>query len=224
MVRQGRWIGAIVLALLGVPFLTVLPVYACSAGLDFNPVAEADYIVGGRVTTWERLAIEAQSPFIPIQVTMEVDQHWKGTTATTIQFIDHTSLTSSATSEAWVGSSGACGLFDSEPTGQYLVLGFDTPSDGTYRSNLLLLFFRGPEPSGDGYRQATHWLRAMIQQLTPRSHQRDRLRLLCRQPSLPKHHLLHPPRFHFPPRPSPPSRWQCRLRAPHHSRSWRSWC
>lgn len=167
MVRRSSVIAVTLLVLLGAQLLTAVPAHACSAGLDFNPVVEADVIVGGRVTMWERLASETPSPFIPIQVTMEVDQHWKGTTATTIQFIDRTSLVSSGAGATWAGSSGACGLFDNEPTGQYLVLGVDRTADGAYVSNLMLRFFRGSAPAGDAYRQALNRLTALQQLLTP---------------------------------------------------------
>jgi hypothetical protein len=167
MVRRRSVIVVILLALLGAQLRTAVPAYACSAGLDFNPAAEADVIVGGRMTGWERLASDARSPFIAVQVTMEVDQHWKGTTATTIVFIDRTSLVSSGAGATWAGSSGACGLFDSEPTGQYLVVGFDRMADGAYESHLMFQFFRGSAPAGDAYRQAINRLTALLPQLTP---------------------------------------------------------
>jgi hypothetical protein len=68
------------------------PTYACSAGLDFNPVAEADLVVGGRITSWERLSSTSNAPFTPIRLTMAVDQRFKGEAGATLQFADATSL------------------------------------------------------------------------------------------------------------------------------------
>lgn len=147
--------------------LLVAPAYACSAGPDFDPVAESDVIVGGRITAWERLPTQAGSPFTPILLTMTVDQPIKGDVGSTVQCIDPTSLSASGNGATWVGSSGACGVFDSEPSGQYLVLGLTNVPDGSYRSNLILMFFRGPEPAGDAYTQAMERLRTRTQRLTP---------------------------------------------------------
>lgn len=167
MFQQRTKPGVVVLAALLLHLVLVAPTYACSAGLDFNPVAESDLIVGGRVTAWERLPVEASGPFTPIQLTIAVDERFKGEATDTLQFVDYTSLSGTAAQPAWTGSSGACGLFDDAPTGQYLVLGLNIEPDGGYRSNLMLLFFRGQEPAGDGYTQALGRLDELAQRLTP---------------------------------------------------------
>lgn len=167
MIQQQMKLGLLVLAALLFQLVLVAPTYACSTGLDFNPVAESDLIVGGRITAWERLPAEASGPFTPIRLTIAVDERFKGETTGTLQFVDYTSLSETGAQPEWRGSSGACGVFDGDPTGQYLVLGLNIEPDGGYRSNLMLLFFRGPEPAGDAYSQALSWLDELAQRLTP---------------------------------------------------------
>jgi hypothetical protein len=158
MLRSYRPIGLAIIAVLVAHLFMVLPAYACSVGPDFDPVAEADSIVGGRITAWERLPTEAGTPFTPIRVSLAVDQQFKGAIGNTIQFTDRASLLSSASAETWAGSSGACGAFDSDPTGQYMVLGLETTPQGDYVASLMLVFFLGPEPAGERYDQALDWL------------------------------------------------------------------
>lgn len=167
MSSQRAFIGLVGVLLLAMQLLLAASTYACSAGLDFNPVAEAEVIVGGRVTAWQRLPADPGAPFTPVQITLAVDQRINGESDTTIQFVDRTSLSLSGSEESWAGSSGACGVFDSEPVGQYIVLGLDTGLDGSYLSNLMLVFFQGPEPAGDGYTQAMSRLNDLTQRLTP---------------------------------------------------------
>ena len=78
---MSRWREAVALTaliLLAAQLLVAEPTYACSVGPDFNPVAEADLIVGGRITDWEELPMGAGAPFTPIRLTMAVDRRIKG--------------------------------------------------------------------------------------------------------------------------------------------------
>lgn len=155
------------LLVLGACLLKTQPLYACSWSEDFDPVAEAELVVGGRVISWQRLPADANAPFVPVRVTLVVAQSWKGEAGPTVSFIDRTSLASGSAQELWVGSGGACGVFDAEPTGQYLVLGLDREPNGTYRASLPLRFFGGAEPAGPVYEQAVARLDALAQQSTP---------------------------------------------------------
>jgi hypothetical protein len=138
-------------------FLLRLPVaYACSAGPDFNPLTESDIIVGGRVRDWQPLHNQvARDQFIPIQVTLDVDQSFKGRPTDSITFVDVSSRQALSTTEAiWVGGSGPCGAFDSDPIGKYVILGLTQEQDGTYQTHRLLTFFLGSAPQGHIYEQA----------------------------------------------------------------------
>lgn len=97
--------------------LLVVPTYACSAGPDFNPVAEADLIVGGHITAWQRLLPVADCLFTPIQLTMAVDRRLKGDADPTLQSVEPSRLSAMGDQEVSVGSSGACGVFESDLTG-----------------------------------------------------------------------------------------------------------
>jgi hypothetical protein len=131
------------------------PAYACSAGEDFNPVAESDIIVAGRVVDWQPLQQTTTGDFIPIQVHMNVEQAFKGNVARQIDFEDGASLIKNPQGDfQWEGASGACGSFDVDPKGVYVIMGLERADDGTYRSNRLLIFFIGSEPKSDGYEQA----------------------------------------------------------------------
>jgi hypothetical protein len=159
--------GLVALVLLAIQLLLAPPTYACSTGPEFNPVAEADLIVGGRIVGWEELPGGSNSPFTPIRLTLEVDQHLKGAASATVTFVDQSSVYSSNGQIVWAGASGSCGAFDSDPTGQYVVLGLDTAPDGGLASNLLLTFFNGAEPSGEAYTRALERLTALAERLTP---------------------------------------------------------
>lgn len=147
--------------------LFVAPAFACSAGPDFNPVAEAELIVGGRVTGWEPLPDGASAPFTPIRLTIAVDQQLKGEAGASLQFLDRSSLMRSGGEQVWAGASGSCGAFDGDPTGRYLVLGLDQAPDGVLVSNLMLTFFNGAEPTGERYTQALDFLATQGLTLTP---------------------------------------------------------
>jgi hypothetical protein len=145
-----------VLCIAAILAFNVTPAYACSAGPDFNAIAQSDIIVEGRLTDWQALEPSGGAgAFIPVQVSMNVERAFKGDISGQLQFVDRSSLidTPSGTN-AWAGGSGACGVFDADPTGMYAILGLTLGEDGVYQSNRLLVFFLGSEPSGTGYEQA----------------------------------------------------------------------
>jgi hypothetical protein len=127
---------------------------ACSAGPDWNPVAQSDVIVAGRVAGWQPAQADlSPQMFQPIRLTIAVDQMVKGASTQTIEAIDAASLLREdhAADGSWAGSSGACGAFNADPAGMYVVLGLTHAPDGSLRTNLLLNFYTGTEPPG-GFR------------------------------------------------------------------------
>ncbi len=82
-------------------------VSACSAGPDYNPVADSDVIVAGTVLGWERGGSGALPsppsgfPFVPIRVALRVEQHFKGSTAAEIVISDQSSLHGQLGQSGW---------------------------------------------------------------------------------------------------------------------------
>ncbi len=151
-----RWVGvwAALASMLLVAFQSG-SAHACSAGPDFNAVNEADIIVAGRITEWQPLGSGADDTFTPILLNMRVDQALKGSASGQLQFEDRASLQGNpATTFQWAGSSGACGAFDSDPAGAYVILGLTQNERGNYQSNRLMVFFIGADPSGAAYNAA----------------------------------------------------------------------
>ena len=147
-------------ALFGVAALSMQTpsVHACSAGPDWDPVAESAVVVAGRLTGWEEVSDDVLPNFKPIRVHMNVDRVYKGPPGLTdISFVDSASLyfTPSAPEDLmWAGSSGACGAFDSDPTGVYAVMGLWEAPDGELHAGRLHTFFFGEEPGGQDYERA----------------------------------------------------------------------
>lgn len=129
-------------------------VFACSADETFDPVAESDVIVGGRIAGYEELPVGFdRPPFVPIRLHLDSAVVWKGTIAPDALIVDAASLyplrdaaDQPTTNRRWVGSGGACGAFDEDPTGAYVVLGLMRQPDGTLRTNRLTTFYIGRAP------------------------------------------------------------------------------
>ncbi len=159
-----------VLASVGMLWGSVTPAAACSVGPDFNPVTESDVIVGGRITGWElienfeRLDPKTRQvpvddpnyygPYDPIRAFMIVDRVYKGDVPGQIDLVAGNTLWASGGAYSWVGASGACGAFDTDPTGQYWIMGLRIDEFGRYRPSRPLTFYVGAEPTGDSYEQA----------------------------------------------------------------------
>lgn len=141
------------------------PAVACSAGPDFDLVKDSDLIVGGRFAGWE---LDDQSggftqvyepkqseglvlAYAGIRARMLVDRVFKGfaaseivvTSANTLEVYDH------EPKYVWIGSSGACGAFDSDPTGRYAIMGLWASDDGTYSAFTGSWFYSGDNPPPD---------------------------------------------------------------------------
>ena len=125
------------------------PALACSAGPDYNPVAESEAIVVGRLTGWEEGDTDPPPPpdgslFVSIRVTMTVERRLKGRAPAVITIVDQASLfripaeAGRPEQTFWAGGAGACGSFDEDPSGKYAVMGLWRNPDGTYRPNRII--------------------------------------------------------------------------------------
>ncbi len=156
LVAAGILTGAVAVAL---HMIAPTPVYACSAGPDFDPIATSDVIVEGRFLDWE-LAPELNrgDAYLGIRVEMAVQRVWKGQVAgEVITMSDSASLGPPYPGHdeyEWVGSGGGCGAFDADPTGFYAIMGLSQTDDGTLRSNRLRVFYLGEDAGGEEYNAA----------------------------------------------------------------------
>lgn len=130
-----------VLAVLLVSALAFAPrtAWACS-GPPFD-VNRADVIAEGWI---EHVDIGPEpvgfGPFHPVKVTMRVVRSLKGDAPTPLVFTDDSSYFPDPTGGQhgfWAGSSGACGVLDADPTGQYALIVF-TRHDGELGTALLM--------------------------------------------------------------------------------------
>jgi hypothetical protein len=149
-----RLIAASVMALMA--YVAGVPgrVYACSAGDDFNPVAESDVIVSGVVLGWGEAGMLPQDISLkPILVDFQVDEVLKGNVPDQINFLDTGSLANDPANvqdNRWVGTSGSCGAFAADPTGQFALLGLTKDADGNLRSSLPQVFYIGDRAEFSG--------------------------------------------------------------------------
>jgi len=146
--------GALLPWLLGAP-----PTHACSVGPDFDPITASDVIVGGRITGWELIEnITRWDPksgepqptddssyfglpsYDPIRLSMTVDSVYKGQMPTEIELVAANTFEVIDGQGYWVGANGACGAFDSDPTGHYWILGLNEDDFGRLRPNRGLTF------------------------------------------------------------------------------------
>jgi hypothetical protein len=111
----------------GVFGLTASSARACS-GPPYD-VNRADVIAEGWV---EHVQIGAETAgfgsFHPVQVTLRVVRSLKGDAPTPLVFTDSSSYfpdPGGGPDGFWAGSSGACGILDADPTGQYALIVFE---------------------------------------------------------------------------------------------------
>jgi hypothetical protein len=163
-------------AMVGMLWGTANPARACSVGEDFSAVDASDVIVAGRITAWELVEnvrrwdpktgdepiddpnFYGPGPYNPIRLQLDVEHVYKGPRMATVSMVDANSLEIYNGVERWVGSSGACGAFDADPSGQFVILGLNRDHFERYRTGLPLVFFVGPEPAGEHYERATDGL------------------------------------------------------------------
>lgn len=153
------------LAVIVWPLTNPSQVSACSVGPDFNPVESSEVIVKGTVVRWE----EVSSPsgpgiYQPIRLTIQVDSILKGEPAQVLYVYDVASLIrrdQGPIGGTWGGSGGACGAFDFDPTGKYVVLGLWRSDDGALQSVRPQTFFIGDRSELTSKREA-----AMLERLS----------------------------------------------------------
>jgi hypothetical protein len=147
------------LALIFWPLMVPRGVYACSAGDDFNPVESSEVVVAGYVTGWDEVSSPAGPPtYQPVRLTIQVDRMLKGAAQDFLYVYDVASLINQSQRQMsghWAGGGGACGAFDADPKGKYVVLGLSRSSeDGSLRTNRLRTFFVGDKSELTGEREA----------------------------------------------------------------------
>jgi hypothetical protein len=139
--------------------------YACSAGDDFNPVAESDLIVVGTIVGWRPVETPSDeiyggktgtSPFQTVAVTVQIDEVLKGTASHRTEFLDLSSRLKDPlpNGNQWGGSGGSCAAFGADPTGRYVIMGLKREDDGSLRSGgIFKRFFLGDRDqlSGETY-------------------------------------------------------------------------
>jgi hypothetical protein len=152
-------LAAVLASTAGAPIaLPAWPALACSAGPDFNPVTSSEQIVGGTVLGWEPAPNPQDLPptwtFQTVRITLHVEASFRGNAGPgTIEFYDTASVFRTGQGPSgWHGSSGACGAFNADPTGRYVLLGLYRAEDGTLRSHLLRTFFIGDRSELSGAR------------------------------------------------------------------------
>jgi hypothetical protein len=136
-------------------------VYACSPpGPEFDSVALSGAIVEGRILGYEALTDEpTNGSFVRVRVDMDVVRVFKGDVAVgPLAIVDPATLMVFPSGESWAGSSGACGAFDDDPTGKYVILGLNLQDDGTLRPSRLFISFFDDGPAGEEYDGAVAYL------------------------------------------------------------------
>jgi hypothetical protein len=131
--------------------------WACS-GPPYD-VNRADVIVEGWV---ERVEISPEptgfGSFHPVQVTMRVVRSLKGDAPTPLVFTDTSSYfpdPGGGPDGFWAGSSGACGILDADPTGQYALIVFKRHEGELATALFMGAVFRDrpDDPTIDRFRQ-----------------------------------------------------------------------
>jgi hypothetical protein len=127
---------------------------ACSCQ-DCDVVRDAPNIVGGWITGWR----EYGSNQVPhglkaITTAIEVTEVFKGASPSAIDVLDPASRSTSP--DGWFGASGACGKFDQDPTGKYIILGIDRfeHDPALMAGSRIWLVYIGDAREGDAYVQA----------------------------------------------------------------------
>ena len=136
--------------------LTARPARACS-GPPYD-VNRADVIAEGWV---EHVEIGPESSefgaFHPVQVTLRVVRSLKGDAPTPLVFTDANSYFSDpggGPNGFWAGSSGACGILDADPTGQYALIVFERRDGKLLTTPVMGAIFRDApdDPTVDRFR------------------------------------------------------------------------
>lgn len=129
---------------------------ACSCS-NCDTLVDAPIIVGGWIEGWEKAGVPHPAPgahFVPITFKFTTDQVFKGQVPPEFAGFDFSSYSESPA--GWFGGSGACGKFDEDPTGRYMIAGLAPSTDypGSYTGGRLWLFYIGDAPEGEAYDRA----------------------------------------------------------------------
>lgn len=153
-------------ALLGMSPLTPDPARACSPGPGYDPRAESDVIIEGRVQRWTP-SLGTTGMFTHVVIDVSVIRVLQGSTPNgTISFVDRASYV--AERDSWEPG-GSCGSFNEDPEGAFLVIGLTKGADGLWHSSRLRIFFIGEGPSGPDYEAAIRRFTATETPGPPRS-------------------------------------------------------
>ena len=142
----------------GSPAFEPIPVANACSCPDCDGIRDSDVILGGRITGW-RLSEAVRFPELtdarPLDISLEVDRVFKGTAPRDLVLYDPTSLSIYERNgeRMWMGGSGGCQAFSSDPTGAYVVVGYNTFGVNAMRLSGPLVMFRGQEPEGELYVQ-----------------------------------------------------------------------
>ncbi len=139
-------------------------VLACSCGNECERIVhEADLIVEGRITGWERTGPDpGPGAWIPITVSMDVARVYRGAVPTPFRMTDLASLITfnvNGDHLSWGGAGGACGSFDEDPPGRYIIAALYRRPDGSFQMGRPATVFLADNPGGDYYD-------AVVQKLT----------------------------------------------------------
>lgn len=159
---------AITVVLLAAATTRPIPAHACSAGEDFNPIEGLDIVATGFATDVSLVERVDDSYFVAVDVAFDVDRYLLGSGPRELSFRDgrSASLVGLAQSSAelneidltdvavedllWDGSGGSCGALNSDPRGQYWVVGAARGPDGELHISLFSLFAIGASPQDPG--------------------------------------------------------------------------
>ena len=140
---------------------------ACSCGPNCAEIVpNADIIIEGRILGWEQAPeYERAGTFMPIRLALDIERVFKGAVPADFAVADGASLEVWGEDGAeyhWYGSSGACGSFDEDPTGLYIIAALSRDERGYFRMNRLANVFIGYEPGGVYYDSAVAYLTSEV--------------------------------------------------------------
>ena len=117
--------------------------FACSADETWDPRAESDVIIGGQVLGYEVLPEPSAGIYQKVRLNIRIDHVWKGGVSGR-EIVDGASYV--LREDRWLGSGGACGAFDDDPAGRYVVLGLYDSGQGQLLTTSLRTFYIGDDP------------------------------------------------------------------------------
>jgi hypothetical protein len=164
------------LALVALPLAALLPALllaprsalACSSALTITPST-------GRFSWWVdalRAGRRIRSTSNPTTLISPSWLAWLSTssgceTQSQLLFVDYASYMPQEEAHQWGGAGGACGIFDADPAGRYIVLALYDMPDGSLRSGRLSVYFLGDDPEAERYDRALQRLHSDLALVAP---------------------------------------------------------